>query len=481
MMRCLALAQAWQDAGGRALLATVSPSPSIKERLLKESIAILEVCAAPGTDEDAVRTVALAREHAATWVAVDGYQFGGSYQRTLKSEGIKTLFLDDYGHAEHYSADVVLNQNVGADSSAYDNRESYTQLLLGPKYCLLRREFIAWQEWRRETAHEGHRVLVTMGGSDPENFTEKAIHGLNLIEDGNLEAAVVAGGSNARSALLETIAAKGGKKIGLRCDVSNMAELMAWADVAVSAAGTTCWEICLMGLPALLTDLAENQTPVARELDRRGCAIYLGSAPDVSPGNLAEHLKRLLSAQDIRQAMSSSCHELVDGKGARRVVSALRSVKLRLRPAEQNDSRLLWEWANDSQVRNASFSSVDIPWTTHVAWMAEKLQQDGCRILIAEDDAGTPVGQIRFTPRGNGDTEINLSIARAWRGQGLANALIKQAARSVLYEGYCSRIHAFVKPENVASVKAFETSGFKRVGMDEVKGNAAVHFIYEEN
>jgi UDP-2,4-diacetamido-2,4,6-trideoxy-beta-L-altropyranose hydrolase len=478
VMRCLALAQAWQDAGGRAIFAMADPMPSVRERLLKESVGTLGMSESAGTDEDAARTASLAREYAVDWVVVDGYQFGIDYQQSLKAAGFKILFLDDYGHAEHYSADVVLNQNASADESAYENREPYTRLLFGPQYCLLRREFNGWREWRREIAPAGHRVLVTMGGSDPENFTERAIAALNLIEDDKLEATVVAGGTNARSGVLEEIVAKTKRKISLRRDVSNMAELMAWADVAVSAAGTTCWEMCLMGLPSILVDLAENQTPIARALDRQGCAVHLGNPSDVSSGLLAEAVGKLLSCEKNRRAMSLRCRQLVDGRGASRVVSALHSVTLRLRPAQENDSPLLWEWANDPQVRAASFSSADIPWASHVAWFAEKLQQDQCHIFIAEDEKGTPIGQIRFDGRADGDCEIDVSIAKAWRGRGFAASLIRQAVPLVLNAGHCARLHALVKRENVASVKAFEIAGFQQVGVEQVQGSAAVHLIY---
>lgn len=463
------------------MFAMADPSAWARERLLKESVRTVEISAAPGTEEDARQVAELARQHTAACVVVDGYRFGADYQRTLKSAGFKILFMDDYGHAGHYAADFVLNQNVSADESAYEQREPYTRLLLGPRYCLLRREFNAWKGWRREIAPSGHRVLVTMGGSDPENFTERAIAALSLIENDKLEATVIVGGNNARSELLGRVAAGVEKEIVLRRDVSNMAGLMVWADVAVSAAGSTCWEICRLGLPALLIDLAENQTPLARELDRRGCAIHCGGPRDVSCEKLALQVKRLLRSSEDRQAMSLRCQELVDGEGARRVVSALHGIELHIRPAQENDSRLLWEWANEPQVRAASFSSAPIPWATHVAWFADKLRQDKCHMFIAEDDVGRPIGQIRFDTRSDGDSEIDVSIAKAWRGRGLAVPLIRQAARLVLNGGGHARLHAFVKPENVASVQAFEKGGFKRVGIDQVQGHAAIHLIYEGN
>ncbi len=258
-----------------------------------------------------------------------------------------------------------------------------------------------------------------------------------------------------------------------------MAELMAWADVAISAAGTTCWELCLMGLPALLIDLADNQTELAKQLDEQGCAVHLGSGQDVSVKLLAEQLTRLLNASEVRQRLSVLARELVDGKGPRRVVSVLRRALLHLRPARENDCRLLWEWASDEQVRAASFSSAPIPWNTHVAWFSKKLRQDGCHIWIAEDDEGTPVGQVRFDRRPDLEYVIAISLSKDRRGQGLAIPLITQALQSFSTSGNSTRIHAFVKPENTASLKAFARCGFERVAPASVHEQPAVHFIFE--
>lgn len=477
VMRCLALAQAWQDAGGRAVFAIAAPSSSVRERLRQESVEVLEISGTPGTPKDAARTAALARQHSAAWVVVDGYQFGEDYQRRLKSGGLQILFLDDYGHAGHYYADLVLNQNVSADESAYQNRESYTQLLLGPRYCLLRREFIAWRKGRRKISPVGHRVLVTMGGSDPENFTARAIEALSLIGADSLEATVVVGGSNVHFQLLERLAAGAGRKFVVHRDVPNMAELMAWADVVVSAAGTTCWELCLMGLPALLIDLAANQRPVARELDRRGCAIHLGNGGEVSSELLATEVQRLLNSRLDRQAMSLRSGELVDGEGAKRVISELRGVRLRLRPAQENDIRLLWEWANDSGVRAAAFSSSQIPWEQHHSWFKSKMRDPDCRILIAEDGQGKAIGQFRMDWRSNEDAEIDVSVSSDCRGAGYGRMLIDLGVNHAISERRAARLHAFVKPENQASRRSFELAGFGSLGEEYVNGHIAIHYV----
>jgi UDP-2,4-diacetamido-2,4,6-trideoxy-beta-L-altropyranose hydrolase len=323
VMRCLALAQAWSDAGGRAIFAMAAVTPAVEERLRSEGFEVVPVAAPVGTDADAEETARLARQHNSSWVAVDGYEFGAGYQNALKSRDLKVLFIDDNGHAEHYSADLVLNQNPYASEGFYPNREAYTRLLLGPHYALLRREFNSCRGWKREVAPVAHNVLVTMGGSDPENFTRNAVQGIRAIDVENLRIRVLAGGSNPHIAALEEIRADTGISFELYRDATDMPGQMRWAEVAVAAAGSTCLEMCLMGLPALLIDLAENQTPIAKEFARRGTAYHLGSTKTVTAGRIGEETRRLLASAEERSAMSRRGQALVDGAGAERVAREL--------------------------------------------------------------------------------------------------------------------------------------------------------------
>src|SRR6266567_710574 len=114
VMRCLALAQAWQDAGGQAVFAMAASTAAIRVRLTGESCDIVRIDSSPAADEDVRQTIALAQEIESDWIVVDGYQFGAEYQSVLKLAGGKVLFLDDYGHTRQYAADVVLNQSVSA-------------------------------------------------------------------------------------------------------------------------------------------------------------------------------------------------------------------------------------------------------------------------------------------------------------------------------------------------------------------------------
>ncbi|MGA2345220.1 MAG: UDP-2,4-diacetamido-2,4,6-trideoxy-beta-L-altropyranose hydrolase [Candidatus Sulfotelmatobacter sp.] len=325
VMRCLALAQAWQDAGGRAVFAMSEATPAIQARLTAESCEVVSISHAAGTADDASQTIALARERAAAWIVVDGYQFTADYQQALKAAGFKVLFLDDYGSARHYFADVVLNQNVHANEEMYGARESYTRLLLGPRYCLLRREFTSWRGWKREIATIGSKVLVTMGGSDPGNLTAKVIEALRPRSDmlSDLEVTVVVGGSNPHFESLQRSASQGGGRFRLLKSVANMPELMAQADLAVAGAGTTCWEMCLLQLPLILIDLADNQKPIAHALAALGAAVHLGTAGTVTEQQIAKRVTSLLASEAERAALSQLCGKLVDGRGTERVFGEL--------------------------------------------------------------------------------------------------------------------------------------------------------------
>src|SRR5262245_47860447 len=87
VMRCLALAQAWQDAGGRAVFALAGESLPLENRLESEGCPVERLTAEAGSESDARQTTSIARRLGAEWVVVDGYQFGSTFQRVLKDEG----------------------------------------------------------------------------------------------------------------------------------------------------------------------------------------------------------------------------------------------------------------------------------------------------------------------------------------------------------------------------------------------------------
>ncbi|OHB66421.1 MAG: hypothetical protein A2V70_21235 [Planctomycetes bacterium RBG_13_63_9] len=358
VMRSLALAQAWQDMGGDAVLLTSACSPQLHARMHGEGIPCEHLASQPGTDDDARETSQLAGRRHAAWVVLDGYHFDASYQRAIKDAGLRLLAVDDCGHAERYWADLVLNQNLGAREGLYRSREPHTRLLLGSQYVLLRREFLQWQSWRRTTPKVARNVLVTLGGTDPDNATQKVIaalcadvcpSGLEAVPqqlpspargrgvgvrarrhkdsksflDGRLEAVVVVGPGNPHCSALQQAVADAPLPIRIEDNVTDMARWMAWADLAIGAAGTTSWERAFMGLPSVTIVLADNQQAIAIAMADAGISHNLGCQQALLPTMIADHLRRLLPATERRAEMASRGRRIVDGNGAARVARRL--------------------------------------------------------------------------------------------------------------------------------------------------------------
>lgn len=320
VMRCLALAQAWRSDRGRVVLA-MGPAPeALEARLQSEGIEVARI-STPGGRADARETSTLAREIGARWVVVDGYHFQDEYQRIVKEAGLNLLVLDDYGHASHCNADVVLNQNLHAGDRMYGDRGRQTRLLLGPKYALLRQEFILRS--RRLTPERPSHVLVTLGGSDPDNATLTVLRALQYPDLGGIEAKVVVGASNPHAEELRRQVAQSGRNIELVTASRDMPDLMSWADVAVSAGGSTCWELAYIGVPMLTIVLAENQAEIAASLEMAGAAVGAGWHTGLSAPRVARQLSAMLASPSGLREMGMRGRSIVDGRGAYRVASAL--------------------------------------------------------------------------------------------------------------------------------------------------------------
>ncbi|HNS51955.1 MAG TPA: UDP-2,4-diacetamido-2,4,6-trideoxy-beta-L-altropyranose hydrolase [Anaerolineae bacterium] len=477
VMRCIALAQAWLAEGGRVVLAAASLTPSLEAWLQAEGIAMARLEAETGSPEDVAGTLALADREGAGWLVVDGYGFSGEYQRAIVEAGLPLLAIDDYGHAGHYWAGLVLNQNLDAREEIYRSREPAASLLLGTRYALLRREFLSSRDRRRTIATAARRVLVTMGGADPANATLRVIAALGELDLPGLEAKVVVGGSNPHLDAIRKAARRCRPWLGLVENVTNMPELMAWADLAVSSAGTTCWELALMQLPALLLVLADNQRPNAQEMERLGAAVSLGWHGGAAPAAVAATLRSLLEDPAARAAMAQAGAALVDGRGSERVACLLARGMVLVRAAGQEDRGLLFGWANDPVTRRMSFRMQPIAWAEHVAWFDRVVGDPATLFYVGEawqTGAWAPCGQVRVDPDGT----VSMSVAPGLRGRGLAVPLLRAAVLATRARTPGRPLLAHIKPENDASQRVFEKVGFRREGDSLVHGQMCGTFTY---
>jgi len=477
VMRCLALAQAWQHAGGDVIFAMAQSTVAIQERLRSETVKVVAIHGVPGSAEDMRQTIDAALFHKAEWLVVDGYHFDAHYVSELQNV-LSLLVIDDNGELESYSSELVLNQNVHARAEMYAKRAPSTRLLLGPRYALLRNEFTAYRNWARKVPERGTRILLTMGGSDPKDLTPRILSALADLSIDNLQIRVVVGGSAENRSGVAEKAERFPGRVEVMSNVANMAESMVWADLAIAGAGTTCWEMCLLGVPAILVVVAENQRFIAQHLARIGAAVNAGPAESLDCSFLAQITAELLGSGDRRLEMSQSARQLVDGLGSDRVRAALLDRELSLRLVRESDCRLLFAWADDPVARAASFHSAAISWENHSRWFAERLQDPQSVIYIGENAADEPVGLVRFQIKGE-SALLSVNVAPEFRGQGWGKELIAFSTRALVRAYSVRRVNAFVKPDNQASVRLFEASGFRRAGKERVADEDALLFTWE--
>lgn len=334
LLRCLALAGEVRARGGEATFVSSIDSEVLRARVREKGHNLLLLPKVHPDPEDMDRTADVLRERRPHWLVLDGYHFGPDYQREMRETGPRLLVMDDMAHWPSYHADVIVNQNLGAEKGAYACGEG-TRLLLGPRYALLREEFLRWRDWKRSIPRLGRKVLVTLGAGDPDNQTAKVLRALaRLASDGlpptetfggldDLETVAVIGPLNPRGEALHAVGEGSRLNVSFQRSPEDLSPWMAWADVAVSGGGSTCWELAFMGLPNLVLVLAENQRAVAHHLEAAGVSRSLGLSSQVSEERLAAEIESLFEGEDARRRMSEKGRDLVDGGGAARICREL--------------------------------------------------------------------------------------------------------------------------------------------------------------
>lgn len=387
------------------------------------------------------------------WLVVDHYGSDAAWERDARKRAARILAIDDLGR-EH-DCDALLDQNYFPDAwKRYAGRlPSRCRRLLGPRYALLRPEFAR----AAKRARDGNvrTILVSFGGSDPANATAQAITAIRALQRKDLVTDVVLGEANPHADSIARLCA-GDTAFRVHRAANNMAELMQRADLAIGAGGSTTWERCCMGLPTIQLAIAPNQEEPTRALAADG---YVFHPPTLS----SEVLQAVLEDKEKLAQQSRAVMGLVDGEGRKRVAAALFAgphSRFSLRDARAEDIHLYFAWANDPEVRHQSFRAEPIPWSEHQPWFAQRLAE--AMLLVAQDEAGVPLGQVRFE-RTDGRWTIHYSVAPEFRGIGLGAKMLSSAIAELRRRHPGARVRGAIKPENTASLRVFATLGFKEV------------------
>lgn len=320
VMRCLTLAGALAAQGATCVFLTRPETGPLLDLFDRQGFE--RVPAGPGGSAEFVAACRQAADRLAVdAVVIDHYGIDAEGDASLRRRGRRLVALEDLGRDR--ACDLV------SDPARMDGPEGAPAAgarLDGPRYALVRDEFRdvrARALRRRRRRAQAMRILVSLGLSDPGGLSARV--GLALLDGvSRLEVRVILGPSAASLGPLQAAAA-GDRRLEVIRTAPDMARHCAWADLAVGAGGSSQWERCVVGLPAVTLVLADNQAPNAAALERAGAGVALRVGPDLDR-RLADTVRGLLEDPAQLRAMSRSAARICDGRGASRLAARILAV-----------------------------------------------------------------------------------------------------------------------------------------------------------
>lgn len=264
-------------------------------------------------------------------IVVDHYGFDARFESACRLWARCVLTIDDLADRAH-DCDVLLDQTPGRDGSHYTGRvgES-THMLLGADYALLDSRFAALRSRalaRRRSSDRLHRLLVSLGATDPDDVTSRALKAIGRVSP-EIAVDVVLGQASPHLEAVRRQVTCMRQPVNLHVSTDDMPTLMMEADFAIGASGTTALERCCLGLPTLAVTTASNQEWMAERLHERGALVLLGRQDDVTAAHIEEAMTQLVGRPDALRDMAAASAMVCDGRGTDRVVGAIEDILAR--------------------------------------------------------------------------------------------------------------------------------------------------------
>ena len=275
--------------------------------------------------QDAEACAPLVAELQPDWLIVDHYALDASWERALKDYSSRLMVIDDLANRPHV-CNVLLDQSFGRTAGDYRPwAPADAKVLCGSQYALLRPEFAALRTYslQRRAAPQLRQLMIGMGGVDKDNVTGLVMETLKMCPlPAECSVTVVMGSTAPWLAEVRQQVHELPWPARLLSGIGDMARLMAESDLAIGAAGSTSWERCCLGLPAIMVVLAENQEKVARGLENAGAAALIERLQDLG-ARLPDLLTAIAERPDQLMAMSTAASRIVDGRGVEAVLECL--------------------------------------------------------------------------------------------------------------------------------------------------------------
>lgn len=325
MMRCLSIADALTDIREDVLFVTADKKC---ERLLDQRGYRNFVLHTDFTDmnSELEQLLSLIDQYKPAAVFVDSYYVSDSYLRQLKDKA-ELFYLDDQ-LSFPYPADVVINYNIFGKAEDYKrlyrDADIVPRFVLGTEYTPLRSEFS--HVVPQDQPEQAKKVLISTGGADPQHIALRMIRSIidNRQAFSRFDFTFIIGGANADFDLIRALA-QDIEQVNIAYNVQNMSQLMLGHDIAVSAAGSTLYELCACGLPTITYVCADNQIPAAKVFGEKGIMIDAGDyrLDDDFIRHIFDAVAALADDKALRNRMASAAVKVVDGCGANRLAKLI--------------------------------------------------------------------------------------------------------------------------------------------------------------
>lgn len=272
-------------------------------------------------EQEALDSEKILKEIKPDLLIVDHYGIDSYWHERMYKFSKKILVIDDLAN-RNYSCDILLDQNFFKSARSRYKKlvKDNCKLLLGPKYALVREEFVT--KYQNLKSFEINRILLYFGGTNIKNNLFKVIEGIRSCKKDNINIDIILGkNSFLKDELINVFSSM--KNISFYDFVDNMSEIMSNSDLYIGSAGTTTWERSIMGLPSIVISVAKNQIEPMNALKDEGLSFYLGSQEKFTSSEITQKLNYIIDNPAILKKMRKNNMKLVDGKGVSRCVSEI--------------------------------------------------------------------------------------------------------------------------------------------------------------
>jgi UDP-2,4-diacetamido-2,4,6-trideoxy-beta-L-altropyranose hydrolase len=329
LMRCIALGEGLESRGVESVvLMTDNPVADADLDRLRRGVRVERVPATASLGDDAAATIAQARRRSASVIVTDvctqralaAPEALDDYHRRLR-EHVDFLAVFAAGAHLDPTADLVINpyrlRQLGHDGT------SAHRVLRGPQYFVFRPEFVRAARAPRHIAAIATKVVVTVGGSDPAGLTLRIIDAVTGGDGLEVRVIVGPGVTAAQKAAIAGRTAGQGRGWSVSGPPEDLAEILLWADLAITGDGLTKYETAVTGTPSIIVARPDSDVRLNDAFASAGSTVCVAPDPNGEYNELSGVIRRLLTDAAARAEMSRRGRELTDGRGLERVLERL--------------------------------------------------------------------------------------------------------------------------------------------------------------